>query len=75
MIRGAWSSGGRCTFPRRSTQEFGAEEQHKESVTAAFERYQQALRQLSADIDKRNKQRERPFQTFNPTLLNVSVST
>jgi len=47
----------------------------KESVTAAFERYQQALRQLSADIDKRNKQRERPFQTFNPTLLNVSVST
>jgi hypothetical protein len=30
---------------------------------------------LSADIDKRNKRREQPFQTFNPTLLNVSVST
>jgi Lipoxygenase len=50
-------------------------EQNKERVTAAFERYQQALRKLSADIDARNKLREQPFQTFNPILLNVSVST
>lgn len=50
-------------------------EQNKERVTAAFERYQQRLVKLSADIDERNKRREQPFQTFNPTLLNVSVST
>jgi len=50
-------------------------EQNKADVIAAFERYQQALIELSADIDRRNKQREQPFQTFNPTLLSVSVST
>lgn len=50
-------------------------EQNKERVTVVFKRYQQALIQLSVDIEKRNKQREQPFQTFNPTLLNVSVST
>jgi hypothetical protein len=50
-------------------------EQNKARVIAAFERYQKALIQLSADIDKRNKQREQPFQTFNPSLLDVSVST
>jgi Lipoxygenase len=33
-------------------------EKDKEHVIAAFERYQQALIQLSADIDKRNKRRE-----------------
>jgi len=50
-------------------------EQNKAPVMAAFERYQRALIQLSADIHERNKRREQPFQTFNPTLLNVSVST
>jgi hypothetical protein len=50
-------------------------ERDKESVVAAFHRYQQALVKLSHDIDERNKLREQPFQTFNPTLLNVSVST
>jgi Lipoxygenase len=50
-------------------------EQNRARAIAAFERYQQALIQLSADIDTRNRRREQPFQTFNPTLLNVSVST
>jgi hypothetical protein len=50
-------------------------ELNKERVTAVFKRYQQALTQLSADIEKRNERREQPFQTFNPSLLNVSVST
>jgi len=50
-------------------------EQSKERVIAVFKHYQQALIQLSADIEKRNKHREQPFQTFNPTLLSVSVST
>ncbi len=50
-------------------------DQNKKEVTAAFEKYQQALIKLSADIEKRNEKREQPFQTFNPTLLNVSVST
>jgi hypothetical protein len=50
-------------------------EQHKERVIAAFERYQQALIKLSHDIDERNKHREQPFETFNPSLLKVSVST
>ncbi len=50
-------------------------EQDKERVTTAFERYQRALIKLSHDIDERNKEREQPFETFNPALLNVSVST
>jgi hypothetical protein len=50
-------------------------EQNKERAIAVFNRYQQVLIQLSADIEKRNKKREQPFQTFNPTLLSVSVST
>jgi Lipoxygenase len=48
---------------------------HKERVIAAFERYQQALIKLSRNIDERNKHREQPFETFNPRLLKVSVST
>jgi hypothetical protein len=50
-------------------------EQDKERVTAAFRRYQQALIKLSRDIDERNRHREQPFQTFNPTVLDTSVST
>jgi hypothetical protein len=50
-------------------------EQHKEHVIAAFKRYQQALIDLSRDIDERNKHREQPFQTFNPRVLTTSVST
>lgn len=33
-------------------------EQNEERATAVFKRYQQALIQLSTDIEKRNKQRE-----------------
>jgi hypothetical protein len=50
-------------------------EQDKQRVVSAFGRYQQALSKLSHDIDERNKHREQPFQTFNPTLLDTSVST
>ena len=50
-------------------------EQDREQVKAAFGRYQQALVKLSHDIDERNMQREQPFQTFNPTELDTSVST
>lgn len=50
-------------------------EQDKERVIATFAGYQQALIKLSHDIDARNKRRDQPFQTFNPTMLDTSVST
>jgi hypothetical protein len=50
-------------------------ERDKDRAVAAFERYQQGLIKLSHDIEARNKHREQPFQTFNPTILKTSVST
>ena len=47
---------------------------NKDQALLVFETYQQALKQLARDIDKRNLTREQPFQTFNPTILNSSVS-
>jgi len=46
----------------------------KEQALLVFEAYQQALKQLARDIDARNLTREQPFQTFNPTILDSSVS-
>lgn len=46
----------------------------KDQALLVFETYQQALKQLARDIDKRNLTREQPFQTFNPRTLNSSVS-
>jgi len=50
-------------------------DEHRDRVLAAFERYQQGLIQLSRDIEERNRHREQPFETFNPTFLKSSVST
>jgi len=49
-------------------------DQKKDQVLRVFETYQQALKQLASDIDERNLTREQPFQTFNPTILDSSVS-
>jgi hypothetical protein len=49
-------------------------DREKGRAVAAFERFQQALRQLSRDIEARNQRRAQPYQTFNPTLLQSSVS-
>ncbi|MBE9070992.1 hypothetical protein IQ260_30605 [Leptolyngbya cf. ectocarpi LEGE 11479] len=49
-------------------------DQNKDQALLVFETYQQALKQLARDIDERNLTREQPFQTFNPTILDSSVS-
>ena len=49
-------------------------EDQKPRALAAVERFQAALRQLSVEIGERNRRREQPFETFNPTLLESSVS-
>ncbi|HWZ89637.1 MAG TPA: lipoxygenase family protein [Polyangiaceae bacterium] len=49
-------------------------DRERPAAEAAFARYQQALRALSTAIDERNRHRVQPFQTFNPALLQSSVS-
>ena len=48
--------------------------QNKDQALRVFEVYQRALEQLVHDVNRRNLNREQPFQTFNPTLLDSSVS-
>jgi Lipoxygenase len=49
-------------------------DREKDRTLAASARFHDALVALSGEIGKRNQRREQPFETFNPTLLESSVS-
>jgi Lipoxygenase len=49
-------------------------DRERAGAEAAFARYQGALKALSREIDERNRRRVQPFQSFNPALLQSSVS-
>jgi hypothetical protein len=49
-------------------------DREKPRSLAAYERFHQALRTLATGIGERNLRRDQPFETFNPTLLESSVS-
>lgn len=49
-------------------------EQHHEEASQTFQRFQAALVKLGHDIDARNRNRDLPFRTFHPSLLDSAVS-
>ncbi|MFV6025828.1 lipoxygenase family protein [Streptomyces sp. NPDC056264] len=50
-------------------------DEHRPEVIAVFDAYQRSLEELSARIAARNENIEQPYRTFDPVLLDVSVST
>jgi hypothetical protein len=50
------------------------EDQHRAATKGVFGRFTESLRQLSADIDERNKRRRWPTDSLNPRQLYSSVS-
>jgi hypothetical protein len=49
-------------------------DRERDRTLATMQRFQNQLLALSAEIDQRNQHRDQPFETFNPSLLESSVS-